>query len=432
MPLDPATLCARTAAGDAELAAPRHGLALAQRRLLSLLDAPVGIDELAGRPGVVAERLERDLSRLAECRLIEVHAPTARVTAGRADAAGAAGAADSPSRRSPTVPPGPTPAAPAAGPSSFTPPGWTSTPRPIGASDAPAGPGAPVVVGRKVRRGRALVVGFGTLAAVIAIVWLFAERDVRDPPAAAPAPAARSASGVGPRTRSPPGPPESPSAILPGTVGAMRQPMAATSVPPSPGTVSAPRSAGRSSEAEARDKAFAAPRTDAVALGAPIPSPGSRPGAPAPPESEPRPEVSATLVLSPPPAPESPLTTRGAASTDGERPLVAAAERNDAGPAAPAAQLAALERRAERPALPPRTRESPPFPREALSAGITRGDVRARVSIDAAGRVTGVEILASRPHRVFDRTVSRALSRWTYEPGAPGRTSEVEIAFRHE
>ena len=34
MPLDPSTLIARTTAGDAELSAPRHGLAIAQRRLL--------------------------------------------------------------------------------------------------------------------------------------------------------------------------------------------------------------------------------------------------------------------------------------------------------------------------------------------------------------------------------------------------------------
>ena len=64
MPLDPATLCARTATGDAELAAPRHGLAIAQRRLLSFLDQPLGIDELVRRPGVIPERLERDLKKV--------------------------------------------------------------------------------------------------------------------------------------------------------------------------------------------------------------------------------------------------------------------------------------------------------------------------------------------------------------------------------
>ena len=43
-----------------------------------------------------------------------------------------------------------------------------------------------------------------------------------------------------------------------------------------------------------------------------------------------------------------------------------------------------------------------------------------------------VEIVDSQPRRVFDRAVSRTLSRWTYEPGAPGRTTDVEIAFDRE
>src|SRR6185295_15415201 len=75
MPLDPSTLIARTAAGDAELAAPRHGLVIAQRRLLTILDHPVPLDELVARPGVHPDRLERDLARLAEHGLVEIHRP---------------------------------------------------------------------------------------------------------------------------------------------------------------------------------------------------------------------------------------------------------------------------------------------------------------------------------------------------------------------
>ena len=82
--------------------------------------------------------------------------------------------------------------------------------------------------------------------------------------------------------------------------------------------------------------------------------------------------------------------------------------------------------------LAPLTRESPAFPREALQAGVDRGLVRARLAIDASGRVTGVEILDSQPRRVFDRAVTRTLVRWTYEPGAAGRTADVEIAFNRD
>ncbi|MBK6396591.1 MAG: TonB family protein [Betaproteobacteria bacterium] len=88
--------------------------------------------------------------------------------------------------------------------------------------------------------------------------------------------------------------------------------------------------------------------------------------------------------------------------------------------------------RAQPHALDPISRESPAFPREALAAGIDKGVVRARLSIDASGRVASVEIVDSQPRRVFDRAVSRTLSRWTYEPGAPGRTTDVEIAFDRE
>ena len=82
--------------------------------------------------------------------------------------------------------------------------------------------------------------------------------------------------------------------------------------------------------------------------------------------------------------------------------------------------------------LAPLTRESPAFPREALQSGVDRGFVRARLAIDASGRVTGVEILDSQPRRVFDRAVTRTLVRWTYEPGAAGRTADVEIAFNRD
>ncbi|MCC6380540.1 MAG: TonB family protein [Burkholderiales bacterium] len=82
--------------------------------------------------------------------------------------------------------------------------------------------------------------------------------------------------------------------------------------------------------------------------------------------------------------------------------------------------------------LVPLTREEPAFPREALSQGVSRGVVRVRLAIDASGKVSGVEVLAAEPRRVFDRAVVSALSRWTYAPGEPGRSSEVEVAFHRE
>lgn len=76
------------------------------------------------------------------------------------------------------------------------------------------------------------------------------------------------------------------------------------------------------------------------------------------------------------------------------------------------------------------SREQPDFPREAVRAGIESGSVRARMVINAAGGVSNVVILEARPTRVFDRSVSQALQRWKFNPGAEGRTYETEVNFK--
>ena len=63
--------------------------------------------------------------------------------------------------------------------------------------------------------------------------------------------------------------------------------------------------------------------------------------------------------------------------------------------------------------LTPVTREVPDFPRQAVNAGVAQNSVRARLTVDAAGRVGAVDIIDAQPRRVFDRAVTRTLSRWT-------------------
>ena len=403
MPLDPATLCARTAAGDAEMAAPRHGLAIAQRRLLSFLDQPLGIDELVRRPGVTPERLERDLTRLVEAGLVEIHrpavptAPSARPAAARAS--------------------------PDAGTASMRPPGWqaqaTAATSAKSAGPGVAGPGAPVVIGRKVRLGRALVVGFLALAAAVAAIGYFAASDAPGP------------------TSKPTGPTASPAA--PGSAVVVAAPPATAGPPAEPARTVAP--------------VEPPPPAPATAVPAPAPVVASTVQRPASGQQESRPAVASPLPerappsspfardQTPPPAAMEPAQVPAAANpappqAPAPAPVAAPAPAPPASPApAPApVQLAAatpsfLPTRAQPHALEPISRESPEFPREALAAGIDTGVVRARLSIDASGRVTGVEIVESRPRRIFDRAVSRTLSRWTYAPGEAGRTSDVEIAF---
>jgi protein TonB len=76
------------------------------------------------------------------------------------------------------------------------------------------------------------------------------------------------------------------------------------------------------------------------------------------------------------------------------------------------------------------SRVEPEFPTEALRAGVESGSVRARMTLDATGQVTRVEIVDAKPRRVFDRAVTKALGQWRYSEGDAGRTVESEIAFQ--
>ena len=76
MAFDSSVLCARTSAGEAELALARQGLSLGQRRVLTLLQNPAAVDELAQNHRLEPDKLARDLTRLAELRLVVLQGPT--------------------------------------------------------------------------------------------------------------------------------------------------------------------------------------------------------------------------------------------------------------------------------------------------------------------------------------------------------------------
>jgi protein TonB len=73
----------------------------------------------------------------------------------------------------------------------------------------------------------------------------------------------------------------------------------------------------------------------------------------------------------------------------------------------------------------------PDFPAEASRKGISTGSVKAKLTIEADGKVSDVEILDSEPKRVFDRAVKSALMDWRFEPGEKG-SHEVKLVFRNE
>lgn len=73
----------------------------------------------------------------------------------------------------------------------------------------------------------------------------------------------------------------------------------------------------------------------------------------------------------------------------------------------------------------------PEFPREASLKGISTGVIKAKLTIEADGKVSEVEIVEAEPKRVFDRTVKQALMEWKFEPGEKA-THEVKLVFKNE
>jgi TonB family protein len=144
----------------------------------------------------------------------------------------------------------------------------------------------------------------------------------------------------------------------------------------------------------------------------------------------------ATPSFAPPPAPAAqPVVNTPATPRPAPEPVPAPAATT------PAPTQVASAAPTARPASPPPTqiaspivnvvaREQPEFPREAVRQGVESGNVRARLTINAAGDVTNVAILQAKPQRVFDRSVTASLSRWKFNPGADGRSYDTEIAFQ--
>jgi protein TonB len=85
---------------------------------------------------------------------------------------------------------------------------------------------------------------------------------------------------------------------------------------------------------------------------------------------------------------------------------------------------------AVRKGIVPISRVDPVYPREAIRAGIGKGTVLARLSIDEKGNVTDVKIIESDPPRVFDQSVLRALTQWKFSAEGEKYVGEVEVNFK--
>jgi len=74
----------------------------------------------------------------------------------------------------------------------------------------------------------------------------------------------------------------------------------------------------------------------------------------------------------------------------------------------------------------------PEFPREAVQASVNSGTVKAKLSIEADGKVSAVDIVEAQPRKVFDRAVKAALMDWRFEPSGEKQTHEVKLVFSNE
>jgi len=72
---EPDTVWGRTIEGDEEVAKPRSGLSLVQRRVLRELGQPRTFAAIAAKQHIAAPKLEHELIRLAERRLVAFQRP---------------------------------------------------------------------------------------------------------------------------------------------------------------------------------------------------------------------------------------------------------------------------------------------------------------------------------------------------------------------
>ena len=377
MAFDSSTLCARTSAGEAELATPSQGLSLGQRRVLTLVENPVAVDELAQRHRLEPEKLARDLTRLADLRLIVLQGPSI-VSA---------------------PPPAPVPLRP---------------------TSKEAASMAPVVIGRSARRASTLPLAAGAAALVLAAGIWYGTR-------ANPAPAEASKP-----TATAPAPAPAPAALAPvptppaaDAVNAVAAETSTATPVPAPVLVLRDNATPAVARPQLRPEAVAAAKV-ALAPDAPAPKAAQRPetapnaSASAPSATAPALAAPAAPILPPPPgAASSPAPAQAA---DAPPPVLLAA----------AAPSSAAPRPAATTALKPISREPPDFPKEAIADGFKSGIVNARIHVDAHGSVTGVDIVGSQPPKVFDRAARRALLRWQFEPNAAGQSADLDVDVRFQ
>jgi TonB family protein len=424
MAFDPATLLSRTLAGDAELSTARNGLSLGQRKLLTFLDQPQALEELIAKRTLEPAKLARDLVKLAALDLVAIDGQHAAPAA----ASVVIGGARTRSMLRWLVPPLLLVGAAFVYFAMSAPPPRKVDATPLRLSAAPLVDATPVP--------QSMTPAFGAVDAMGPIAS--AVRDVNPPAGVTPArpPAEMPAAASNAQKALPPDAFKSTATHELSMATTVPQAASASAgqtrtdagVAAESGNARVPHGTGVAKSDHVMPGGFGAPTRTTPAT----PSSNAAGGTPS------------AVAPSPPtpvPAPVTPITAAAspafvAAATVPARAQAAAAVAAPAPPAttapaklAMAAPSAAVAHPPAAAKLVPLTREDPEFPREARARGVSAGAVKARLAIDAGGKVTAVAIVDARPPRVFDRAVTQALSRWTFPAGDAGRSTDVDVAF---
>ena len=127
------------------------------------------------------------------------------------------------------------------------------------------------------------------------------------------------------------------------------------------------------------------------------------------PAQTPEPAAPATEVAAAPPEPTlAPVPAAATPAPATEQPSTRTVTTTAAAPAARPAAPAVREARLL-------SRVDPEYPREAMR-GRQQGWVEVEFTIGRDGTVSDVQVVASRPSRVFDRAAQQAISGWRFEP----------------
>lgn len=75
-------------------------------------------------------------------------------------------------------------------------------------------------------------------------------------------------------------------------------------------------------------------------------------------------------------------------------------------------------------------REAADFPPEASLTDVHRGKVKAKLTLDEKGNVADIQIVESKPNRLFVRPAIWSLKKWRYEGTGKTETAMVDLDFR--